>query len=123
MIRRPPRSPRTYTLFPYTTLFRSSSTPPRWPRFGGDTQATGSLEPDDEPTRYRPDPGDARDPARDAQFPRHRPARAGGTGHPRRHVGASEGDPPARGRSAGRRVGKEWARTGRSRWPPVHYTK
>src|SRR3546814_5877711 len=23
MIRRPPRSPRTYTLFPYTTLFRS----------------------------------------------------------------------------------------------------
>src|SRR3546814_7556912 len=67
--------------------------PPRWPRFGGDTQATGSLEPDDEPTLYRPDPGDARDPARDAQFPRHRPARAGGTGHPRRHVGASEGDP------------------------------
>src|SRR3546814_16205059 len=26
MIRRPPRSTRTYTLFPYTTLFRS----PRW---------------------------------------------------------------------------------------------
>src|SRR3546814_2560942 len=25
MIRRPPRSTRTYTLFPYTTLFRSSS--------------------------------------------------------------------------------------------------
>src|SRR3546814_8162410 len=25
MIRRPPRSPRTYTLFPYTTLFRSES--------------------------------------------------------------------------------------------------
>src|SRR6059058_3776454 len=24
MIRRPPRSPRRYTLFPYTTLFRSS---------------------------------------------------------------------------------------------------
>src|SRR3546814_6264848 len=28
MIRRPPRSKRTYTLFPYTTLFRS---PFRWP--------------------------------------------------------------------------------------------
>src|SRR3954464_11818843 len=28
MIRRPPRS----TLFPYTTLFRSPPTPPRWPR-------------------------------------------------------------------------------------------
>src|SRR3546814_14484682 len=28
MIRRPPRSTRTDTLFPYTTLFRSSSKPP-----------------------------------------------------------------------------------------------
>src|SRR3546814_8362475 len=28
MIRRPPRSTRTDTLFPYTTLFRSRSTPP-----------------------------------------------------------------------------------------------
>src|SRR3546814_8254318 len=26
MIRRPPRSTRTYTLFPYTTLFRSQAT-------------------------------------------------------------------------------------------------
>src|SRR3546814_12353257 len=34
MIRRPPRSTRTDTLFPYTTLFRSrigpASAPPRW---------------------------------------------------------------------------------------------
>src|SRR3546814_18238345 len=29
MIRRPPRSTRTDTLFPYTTLFRSSGPPPR----------------------------------------------------------------------------------------------
>src|SRR3546814_2640089 len=29
MIRRPPRSTRTYTLFPYTTLFRSCHCPPR----------------------------------------------------------------------------------------------
>src|SRR3546814_1914984 len=28
MIRRPPRSTRTDTLFPYTTLFRSTKTPP-----------------------------------------------------------------------------------------------
>src|SRR3546814_18157164 len=28
MIRRPPRSTRTDTLFPYTTLFRSTSAPP-----------------------------------------------------------------------------------------------
>src|SRR3546814_19083948 len=27
MIRRPPRSTRTYTLFPYTTLFRSAMVP------------------------------------------------------------------------------------------------
>src|SRR3546814_7166755 len=31
MIRRPPRSTRTDTLFPYTTLFRSCSTAPRGP--------------------------------------------------------------------------------------------
>src|SRR3546814_13135918 len=29
MIRRPPRSTRTDTLFPYTTLFRSASPPPK----------------------------------------------------------------------------------------------
>src|SRR3546814_2749605 len=33
MIRRPPRSPRTDTLFPYTTLFRSE--PAHGDRFGG----------------------------------------------------------------------------------------
>src|SRR3546814_7346453 len=36
MIRRPPRSTRTDTLFPYTTLFRSRSTPPSRPlQLGG----------------------------------------------------------------------------------------
>src|SRR3546814_9398353 len=30
MIRRPPRSTRTDTLFPYTTLFRSQDIPPLW---------------------------------------------------------------------------------------------
>src|SRR3546814_4751339 len=42
MIRRPPRSTRTDTLFPYTTLFRSSrrrsGAPRRWPRRGGARQ-------------------------------------------------------------------------------------
>src|SRR3546814_8799931 len=34
MIRRPPRSTRTDTLFPYTTLFRSSvRTPMRWTKY------------------------------------------------------------------------------------------
>src|SRR3546814_19476724 len=32
MMRRPPRSTRTYILFPYTTLFRSAVGPPRLPR-------------------------------------------------------------------------------------------
>src|SRR3546814_5089767 len=32
MIRRPPRSTRTDTLFPYTTLFRSRPSPPPSPR-------------------------------------------------------------------------------------------
>src|SRR3546814_15411710 len=41
MIRRPPRSTRTDTLFPYTTLFRS-------PRFG-----SKALEPVDRPTLER----------------------------------------------------------------------
>src|SRR3546814_18583223 len=31
MLRRPPRSTRTDTLFPYTTLFRSSPTIANWP--------------------------------------------------------------------------------------------
>src|SRR3546814_2802793 len=39
MIRRPPRSTRTDTLFPYTTLFRS----PRRPRRGGDGRGPSLL--------------------------------------------------------------------------------
>src|SRR3546814_3830567 len=38
MIRRPPRSTRTDTLFPYTTLFRS-----RWPEIVGDRYAEVSA--------------------------------------------------------------------------------
>src|SRR3546814_19048620 len=39
MIRRPPRSTRTDTLFPYTTLFRSTETNERRPR--GDMEGPG----------------------------------------------------------------------------------
>src|SRR3546814_5307412 len=39
MIRRPPRSTRTDTLFPYTTLFRSA----RWPARRGRHRAHGAL--------------------------------------------------------------------------------
>src|SRR3546814_10778719 len=43
MIRRPPRSTRTDTLFPYTTLFRSYG---RWPteRCGADLAAAGTNQ-------------------------------------------------------------------------------
>src|SRR3546814_12670947 len=42
MIRRPPISTRTDTLFPYTTLFRSSTRPPGlYPKQGGRTAYAG----------------------------------------------------------------------------------
>src|SRR3546814_17152773 len=39
MIRRPPRSTRTDTLFPYTTLFRSMTTTPDWRKLDADERA------------------------------------------------------------------------------------
>src|SRR3546814_16340813 len=43
MIRRPPRSTRTDTLFPYTTLFRSGGVP-GWRKGGERTSPLGLLE-------------------------------------------------------------------------------
>src|SRR3546814_10520198 len=51
MIRRPPRSTRTDTLFPYTTLFRSSH---------DSRNVTGGLSPCDDADRRRPLSGDLR---------------------------------------------------------------
>src|SRR3546814_17665923 len=49
MIRRPPRSTRTDTLFPYTTLFRSGFDPYRGfyhqPRYGRPALALDMMEP------------------------------------------------------------------------------
>src|SRR3546814_7181722 len=42
MLRRPPRSTRTYTLFPYTTLFRSERICGTWP-VGGSVQCGSST--------------------------------------------------------------------------------
>src|SRR3546814_8058894 len=60
MIRRPPRSTRTDTLFPYTTLFRSAgaSADPAFPAGRAHRQAAGR--------RARPRRGGARD----REFPR-----------------------------------------------------
>src|SRR3546814_15519688 len=68
MIRRPPRSKRTDTLFPYTTLFRSVIWPPTefradngatmmWPRSHG-AQAL-APEPETEPVAAEMAPGSA----------------------------------------------------------------
>src|SRR3546814_20159001 len=60
MIRRPPRSTRTDTLFPYTTLFRSQACRTRRQRRGGlhparrDRRAGAVIEPGPERARQRP---------------------------------------------------------------------
>src|SRR3546814_7502150 len=54
MIRRPPRSTRTDTLFPYTTLFRSGD---RAERSGGETWRRSEAPPQRPPARHhRPCP-------------------------------------------------------------------
>src|SRR3546814_16634803 len=105
MIRRPPRSTRTDTLFPYTTLFRSADD-------GGIFAQAVDMR--DRKVRRR----EAGEYARLA-FDRMRPGQEG-TGRlapqdigrgPRGH---------AEGRSEERRVGKECVSTCRSRWSPYH---
>src|SRR3546814_10328296 len=57
MIRRPPRSTRTDTLFPYTTLFRSRQTgSTRIERQGRVHAAAGQSAPSEAPGRLRDEP-------------------------------------------------------------------
>src|SRR3546814_2964276 len=49
MIRRPPRSTRTDTLFPYTTLFRSAASSPASPRSRRRSSASASSSPTSAP--------------------------------------------------------------------------
>src|SRR3546814_13119879 len=94
MIRRPPRSTRTDTLFPYTTLFRSPAA--RRPgRQGGSPERVNLFQ-----RSHRITPTVAA--SMTATCSRQSPS----------------GDPPAAtdGRSEERRVGKEWGSTCRSRW-------
>src|SRR3546814_17563440 len=92
MIRRPPRSTRTDTLFPYTTLFRSDRTEIRF-RNGADARAFeyGAL------------------------FHRLQESSEG----VRRHI-RCPGPRASADRSEERRVGKECVSTCRSRWSPYH---
>src|SRR3546814_1932542 len=58
MIRRPPRSTRTDTLFPYTTLFRSRPSGRIWPERDDRQIFLGAMELGDEkePPAYGDDP-------------------------------------------------------------------
>src|SRR3546814_12570415 len=104
MIRRPPRSTRTDTLFPYTTLFRSRLRP----RGGVAVDPFGGIH---DLTAERDLLGGQH--VGNAQH--HAPVSCGA---------APETQSPARTpegiRSEERRVGKECVSTCRSRWSPYH---
>src|SRR3546814_12756786 len=107
MIRRPPRSTRTDTLFPYTTLFRS----PNLRRSRLDRKVLKAVvydhcgaaianPPDEQRSTIQPS-GEA---VQRLQPILHR----------------AETDAHLSARSEERRVGKECVSTGRSRWSPYH---
>src|SRR3546814_15656318 len=106
MIRRPPRSTRTDTLFPYTTLFRSIARKSGRPR---------SLELEIEARAVGRDDFAEQQCATITQLRREMTELVPGIGE-RERIGAF-------GhffRSEERRVGKECVRTCRSRWSPYH---
>src|SRR3546814_21201105 len=124
MIRRPPRSTRTDTLFPYTTLFRS-----QFLRHPGDIDARADR---DDPQSFRRGNDDRGGRAKR----RHAPAcenpwsgytNGAGAMVERRNDWGLLRNPPGDdeltrkkriGRSEEGRVGKEWTDTWRSRWAP-----
>src|SRR3546814_15793754 len=105
MIRRPPRSTRTDTLFPYTTLFRSDGIEDLL-----DVDPTG--DPAERPGRQAEVFG--------RQFQRGRLPQAVGTAPDRFQRLADGVAMPFPCRSEERRVGKECVSTCRSRWSPFH---
>src|SRR3546814_15069540 len=109
MIRRPPRSTRTDTLFPYTTLFRSKD-----PCSGGGRHASGQGAAG--PREGEPQAGQDQRDQRQAGQDRQLLVRAEKTELVKLHD--EEVEPPDR--SEERRVGKECVSTCRSRWSPYH---
>src|SRR3546814_14177721 len=115
MIRRPPRSTRTDTLFPYTTLFRSLRVARSLASHRGTLRRGGKLQ-ISRTRRETPDMVRG-----EATFrPRDR-GRPGGT-----RTRTSEGVArwaSRRARSAERGVGNEWVSTFRTRWSTYHAKK
>src|SRR3546814_16447279 len=99
MIRRPPRSTRTDTLFPYTTLFRSGVRQDPAGQPGGDRREQAP----------RCGAGDGQGDAGDAAAEETQQQRAVPPFAANAYV-----------RSEERRVGKECVSTCRSRWSPYH---
>src|SRR3546814_11268282 len=114
MIRRPPRSTRTDTLFPYTTLFRS-------------LPATSRLASPVLTERPSPPPGDQNENSGFRGLCHRRESWTwaglrGGEHQAWRSKGVRWSPDPDR-RSEERRVGKECVSTCRSRWSPYHSKK
>src|SRR3546814_15665385 len=123
MLRRPPKSTLTDTLFPYTTLFRSY-------RFSGEPVTSHDGFPGTPArTDYISDPefddfeaqDDTRD-GRDVSGNIELNTRFGNGGH-FRIAGLYVDTNRDEDRSEERRVGKECVSTGRYRWSPYHYKK
>src|SRR3546814_11155794 len=107
MIRRPPRSTRTDTLFPYTTLFRS---PPPASHFSilplGGGRGSGPVPPQRKRNNLQPQVNEVTTfLSSSMMFSR----------STRKSIVTA-----VLGRSEERRVGKEWVSTCRSRWSPDH---
>src|SRR3546814_20420129 len=127
MIRRPPRSTRTDTLFPYTTLFRSPASLSVAARSGAHTNRARLFEVAVQPAeQIEQAPELGRRQALDQPL-------VNGRGHAARRgqlLGAKVGQQQfghagvlRPGRSEERLVGQEWVSTFRSRWSPHHLKK
>src|SRR3546814_20262917 len=120
MIRRPPRSTRTDTLFPYTTLFRSQGADAVFTCVGADADLQQVvLGKDGALAAMRPGAVLVDHTTVSAKIARRLAEEAASKGLLAVDAPVSGGQAGAE-RSAERRVGKECVSTCRSRWSPYH---